>query len=605
MSKTSGSHDAMHWDLSDLYTGADDPQIDHDLNEALRRAEAFEQRWRGKINAEDGVAAADVATAVAELEALLELVGKAASFAGLLHAADTGDAARGALLQSLQRRATQIQQHVLFFDLEWMDVADEVADRVLSEPAVDRHRHYLERQRRFRPHRLTEPEELIVNELANTGSRAWSRLFDEATAAMEFAVRVGGRTKRLNESQTLAMLYDARRERRRAAAAALTTGLKDNRRLLSYVFNTMVWDHEIGDRLRKYPDPMASRHLENEITSETVEAMMSACEQAYPVVHRYYRLKARLLGIDDLKDYDRYAPVGGSLPSRSFARCRQMVLKAFKGFSPEAHRVVKDFFEKCWIDVEPRPGKVGGAFCAMTVPSVHPYVLCNYTKTLRDVMTVAHELGHGLHQTLSGRVGYLQAHSPLTLAETASVFGEMLVFDRLVDELGQSPAGLGLLCGKIEDTFATVFRQVVLTRFEQSLHEKRRAQGELPPEQIGELWMGANRPMHGDAVELSEDYSWWWLYIPHFIHSPFYCYAYSFGQLLVLALYRMYKQGGDDFAPAYMNLLSRGGSDSPDRLLAGLGVDVHDEGFWAGGLSLVDQMVTQAERLAETVSGHS
>ncbi len=602
MGNSGMSGDGLRWDLSDLYAGLDDPRIDQDLSEALERAKAFEARWRGKINVAEGVAAAELATAVGELEGLIEPVGKASSYAQLLHAADTSEARHGALLQSVQQRATEIQQRVLFFDLEWMDVPDEVAERVLADPAIERYRHYLEQQRRYRPHRLSEPEEKIVNELANTGSRAWVRLFDEVIADIEFRVRVAGRLKRLNESQVLAMLYALRRQYRRAAAQSLTEGLKQNKRVLSYIVGTMAWDHQIDDRLRSFPDPMASRNLENEIDGETVAALLSACERAYPVVQRYYRLKGRLLGIDDLKDYDRYAPVARRMPARSFGQCRRMVVGAFEQFSPQAGQVVGQFFEKRWIDAEVRPGKVGGAFCAMTVPSVHPYVLCNYTKKPRDVMTVAHELGHGLHQYLARDVGYLQAHSPLTLAETASVFGEMLVFERLMDELGDSPAGLALLCSKIEDTFATVFRQVVMTRFEQLLHGKRRQEGELSCEQVGQLWMEANRPMHGEVVELTEDYSWWWMYIPHFVHSPFYCYAYAFGELLVLALYQMYRQQGADFVPSYLELLSAGGSDSPDRLLARMGVDVRDEGFWARGLSLIEQMVGRAEGLAAAVA---
>ena len=590
--------ESLRWDLSDLYAGATDPKLDADLSEARQRAQAFESRWRGQINAEPGIAPGDLCEAVAELEAIAELVGKAANYAQLAHAAETTSPQLGALMQSVQQRATEVQLHLIFFELEWLEVPEAVAEGILADGAVARYGHYLKAARRFKPHRLSEPEEKIIGELCNTGSRAWCRLFDEFTAAMEFKVRVNKKVRRVNESEVLAMLYEPQRERRQAGAAALTDGLQANQRLLATIFNTLLWDHEIDDRLRGYETPAASRHLDNEIDEQTVEAMLSACERAYPTVQRYYRLKGRLLGVDALMDYDRYAPIGDKASTCPYGKAREIVQSSFAQFWPQAGAIAGTFFDNRWIDVLPRPGKTGGAFCASTVPSVHPYVLCNYTNKMRDVMTVAHELGHGLHQYLARPVGYLQSHTPLTLAETASVFGEMLVFDRLMTDLGDTPEALALLCGKIEDTFATVFRQAVMTRFEQYVHEARRDQGELTVEQINALWFKANGPMHGDVVKLSDDYGWWWMYIPHFVHTPFYCYAYSFGMLLVLALYQMYKEQGSAFVPGYVSLLSFGGSQSPDALLSSIGVDIHDEGFWDRGLILVEEMVARAERLA-------
>jgi oligoendopeptidase F len=331
-----------------------------------------------------------------------------------------------------------------------------------------------------------------------------------------------------------------------------------------------------------------------------VKSLMKACERGFASVTRYYRLKARLLGLDRLADYDRYAPLPGIEGMRSFAEARRIVLEAYRDFSPEMAQVAERFFERRWIDAELRPGKRGGAFSASTVPSVHPYVLLSYTGNLRDVMTLAHELGHGVHQWLAREQGLFEQDTPLTTAETASVFGEMLVFRRLLREEGDPRLRLALLCGKLEDAFATVFRQVVMTRFEERLHAARRGEGELPAARVNELWLDANRPMFGDAVELTDDYAWWWLYIPHFVHSPFYCYAYAFGELLVLALLRRYDEEGPAFVPRYLELLRAGGSQAPAELLRRVGLDVTDPAFWEGGIAILDGMVAEAEALAGT-----
>jgi oligoendopeptidase F len=332
-----------------------------------------------------------------------------------------------------------------------------------------------------------------------------------------------------------------------------------------------------------------------------VQALLGAAENSYPLVQRYYRLKGRLLKIEPLQDYDRYAPILTDMPACDWQRARDIVEESYGAFSADAGKIIRQFFDKRWIDAEVRPGKRGGAFSSSTVPSVHPYILMSFTDKVRDVMTLAHELGHGLHQYLSRQQGYLQCDTPLTTAEMASVFGEMLTFQRLQALYPEPRLRLAMLCSKIEDAFATVFRQVVLTRFEQSLHQARQEQGELTTEQINELWMKANRPMHGDVVNLTDNYAWWWLYIGHFIHSPFYCYAYAFGELLVLALVQKYKEEGAAFVPRYLDLLAAGGSDAPHVLLAKLGVDVTDPAFWNLGLRLLSDMVTEAEELARKV----
>jgi oligoendopeptidase F len=362
--------------------------------------------------------------------------------------------------------------------------------------------------------------------------------------------------------------------------------------------NTLLQDKAADDRRRSYPTAIAARHLANEIDAASAESLLSACVARYPLVARYYRLKARLLGLPRLADHDRYAPVGAPPGHLGFERAREIVLASYGDFSPALAEIAGRFFARRWIDAELRPGKRGGAFCASTLPSLHPYVLMSYTGTPRDVMTLAHELGHGVHQTLAAPRGLFEQDAPLTLAETASVFGEMLVFRRLLRDEADPAARLALVCGKLEDAFATVFRQVAMTRFEESLHAARRAEGELPLDRINELWMAANRPMFGDSVELRDDYAWWWLYIPHFVHSPFYCYAYAFGELLVLALLARYDAEGPGFVDRYLELLAAGGSEAPAELLARIGLDVRDPRFWDGGLALLEGLVGDAERLA-------
>jgi oligoendopeptidase F len=417
-------------------------------------------------------------------------------------------------------------------------------------------------------------------------------------SSLIFRVERDGTPQEMGEEEVLSLLYAPERDVRRAGARSLTEGLRESSRTLAFIFNTLVYDKAIEDRLRSYGGPMDARNLANEIDSASVDSLISASVARYPLVARYYRLKARLLGLDALADFDRYAPIAGAEGQRSFDAARQIVLDAYGDFAPQLADVARRFFDERWIDAELRPGKRGGAFCASTVPSVHPYVMLNYTGNLRDVMTVAHELGHGVHQQLAAPNGLFEQDTPLTTAETASVFGEMLVFRRLMREESDPKVRLALLCGKIEDAFATVFRQVAMTRFEQSLHGARRDEGELPIPRVNELWMAANRPMFGDSVELTDDYAWWWLYIPHFVHSPFYCYAYAYGELLVLALLRRYDEEGADFVPRYLELLAAGGSEPPATLLARIGLDVTDPDFWDGGLALLEDLVTQAETLA-------
>jgi oligoendopeptidase F len=503
----------------------------------------------------------------------------------------------------VQERTSAIRNRLVFFELEWVALEDAAAARLIADPALARRRHHLESMRRYRPHVLSEPEEKLLEETANTGRRAFSRLFDEQMGAMRFRLVHAGRSEELGEEEVLAKLHDPDRSLRKAAAAAMTEGLRANARTLAFVFNTLLQDKSTTDRLRRFADPMHDRHLANEIDAASVDALLAACERRFDVVQRFYRLKGRLLGIERLEDHDRYAPLPGEGGVRSFEEARRIVLDAYRDFAPELAAAAGEFFERRWIDAELRPGKRGGAFSASTTPALHSYVLLNYTGNLRDVMTLAHELGHGVHQQLARPRGLFEQDTPLTTAETASVFGEMLVFRRLMREERDPRVRLALLCGKLEDAFATVFRQVVMTRFEQKLHAARRAEGELPVERVNALWLEANRPMFGDAVHLSDDYGYWWLYIPHFVHTPFYCYAYAFGELLVLALLRCFDREGAPFVPRYLELLAAGGSEAPPALLRRLGLDITDPTFWDGGLAVLEEMVGEAERTAASLAG--
>jgi oligoendopeptidase F len=585
----------VKWDLSDLYSDPDDPALEADLERTLEAARDFAARYRGRLASLD---AAELASAVDAFEALQEPLARAGAYAQLLFAADTSVPRHGALLQRVQERGTEIRNELLFFELEWVALEAERADALLADAPLARRRHFLQSLRRYRPYVLSEPEERILSEMGNTGRHAFSRLFDELMADMKFRVERDGESEELGEEEVLALLYDPERERRRAGAATLTAGLRSNARPLAFIFNTLTQDKAVEDRLRSYPAPMAARNLANEIDGASVDSLLSACVARYPLVARYYRLKARMLELERLEDYDRYAPVATDLGARGFDEARRIVLDAYADFSPRMAEIAGRFFDERWIDAELREGKRGGAFCASTLPCLHPYVLLSYTGNLRDVMTVAHELGHGVHQSLAARQGLFEQDTPLTTAETASVFGEMLVFRRLMREERDASVRLALLCGKLEDAFATVFRQVAMTNFESLLHAARREEGELPIERVNALWMDANRPMFGDAVHLSDDYAWWWLYIPHFVHSPFYCYAYAFGELLVLALLRRYDEEGERFVSRYLELLEAGGSDAPEALLARMDLDIGDSAFWDGGLAVLEDMVAEAETLA-------
>lgn len=583
------------WDLTDLYAGVDDPALTVDLDAADAAADALDRDYRGRVG---GLSTSELAALLGRYEALRERAAKAGTFADLNWTQNTEDPARGALLQKATERISRLGQKLVWLDLELAHAPDEAANAWGAAPELAKYRHWLEVVRLYRPYLLSEPEEKVLAEKSVTGRSAWDRFFGETHSAQRYEFD----GEQLSRDQLLSRLYSPDRELRQRAAQAVTDGLRDLKRTTTYIFNTVLADKASDDRLRAYPTWITSRNLANEVDDATVDALIEAVTSRYDIVARYYRLKAKLLGLGELFDYDRYAPLPAADRQYTWSEARQIVLDAYAAFSPRMAEVAGMFFDRNWIDAPPRPGKLGGAFSHGAVPSVHPYILLNYDAKPRDVMTLAHELGHGVHQKLSGVQGLLQADTPLTTAETASVFGEMLVFNALMEQERSPQVRLGMLTQKIEDAFATAFRQISMNRFEHAIHTARREEGELTTERFSELWMESQRAMFGDSVTLTDNYGLWWSYVSHFIGTPGYVYAYAFGQLLVLALYARYKQVGGDFPERYLAMLSAGGSNWPHEIVKPLGVDLQAPAFWRGGLSILEDMVAEAEDLAREVS---
>ena len=592
VSTTVTGAEAIEWDLSDLYEGPDDQRLEKDLDEAATAASGFAERYRGRIAQ---LSAAELNEAVRELERIKSAATRVEAYARLRLAADASDQSRGALAQRVRERNTRIDTELLFFDLEWADVDDETAERLLADEALERYASVLRSERRYRPYLLSEAEEKLSMEKSVTGVSAWGRLFNDLLS--ELSVSLDGREQPLDEAISRLSRETEQSERRRVAEA-VTEALRPGLRTRGYVLNTILNERAIEDRLRGYSSWIAARNLANEIPDEAAQSLVDAIVGRYDIPQRYYALKARLLGLPRLADYDRAAPlqeVGGTI---GWDDARELVLESFAGFSPTAGDIVGRFFEGNWIDAALRSGKSPGAFCASTIPDVHPYVLMNYAGERRSVLTLAHELGHGLHGSLAQDLGLLNARTPLTLAETASVFGEALTFETLMEREDDPRARLDLLVGRIDDTVATVFRQIALNRFEDAIHTGRREDGELSVERVSELWTREQERMLGDAVEVTDDYGIWWSYIPHFIGAPGYVYAYSFGYLFSLAIYRRYLDEGESLVEPYLDLLRAGGSAPPAELASRLGFDIGDPDFWTAGLDAIGVLVDEAERLA-------
>ncbi|MFM8861438.1 MAG: M3 family oligoendopeptidase, partial [Acidimicrobiia bacterium] len=532
------------WDLDPLVEGEGEAGVDRLLAAAEAAVDDLE-RHRGRIGQLDPAGPAEVMALAATIN---DALGRAGSWVSLRFATDTSDPSRGAAMQRFSERAAQLSTRLVFLELEWAEVPDERAELLLADPALDFCRWYLDSARRYRPYLLTEPEEMILSEKQVTGASAWSRLFDELTSAVVVELPDGATSL----EQALSRLASPDRNERAATAAAVTAALEPGLRTRAYVFNTLMGDKAIDDRLRSYPSWVASRNLSNEASDESVQALVDAVVARYDIPQRWYRLKAQLLGVDRLADFDRMASVAEVDEEFSWSRATGIVLDSYGSFSSELADGVRRFLDEGWIDAPVRPGKRPGAFCAYTVPSAHPFLLLNWTSRRRDVLTLAHELGHGLHAYLARQQGIFHQTTPLTLAETASVFGETVTFGRLLADTTDPDARLSLLAESLEGQIATVFRQIAMNRFEDAVHTHRRDIGELSTEDFADAWAATQTAMLGDAVEITPGYRSWWSYIPHFIGSPGYVYAYAYGQLLALAVYARYEVEGDAFVPAYL-----------------------------------------------------
>jgi oligoendopeptidase F len=584
--------EAARWDLQPLVDGAGADGVVALLEESQQLADAFAERYRGKVAELD---AAAVAAAMHELEEISDRVGRAGSYAALDFSVDTQDAARGALMQQAQERGAAIQTALLFFDLEWNELDEARAEELLASGELAFCRHYLRTIRRYRPYQLSEPEERILTETAVTGSAAFKRLFTEQVSALEVELPQEGAVPLM---QALSLLQGPDRDLRRTAAEGVTAALEPGIRTRTFILNTLLGDKATKDRLRSYEHWLASRNLANEASDESVQALVDAVVSRYELARRWYRLKARLLGLDKLAYYDRMAPVSAVEQPMPYADARELVLDCYRGFSPELGDTAAEFFSGSYIDAPPAPGKRGGAFCSYTVPSRHPYVLLNHTGRMNDALTMAHELGHGVHAALARPRGIFEFTTPLTVAETASICGETIVLERLLADAPDADTRLSLLAESLDGAVAAVFRQIAMNRFEHRVHNERRDSGELTVEAIGAAWLETQADMLGDSVEPSDDYGGWWSYVPHFIDTPGYVYAYAYGNLLALSVYRRYEEQGEGFVPSYLELLKAGGSMPPEELGKIVGVDLTDPGFWSSGLDLIERQLDAAEAAA-------
>jgi oligoendopeptidase F len=578
------------WDLSDLYKSPDDPAIEADLSRAAADAEAFAAEYAGKLAALPG---AGLARAMNRFEELDELLSRVMSYAQLLFSADSTDASAGQFYQRMMERVTEISSRTLFFRLELNRIDDAVLEAKYADPEFARWRPYLRDLRVYRPHQLDDELERLLHERDVVGRSAWSRLFDETVAGMR--ADVAGEP--LTISAALNKLSDPDRGVREAAGRAVGAAFGERIKLFSLITNTLAKDKEILDTWRHYPRPETERNLSNVVEDEVVDALVSAVVADFPrLSHRYYTLKAGWLGLDKLQHWDRNAPLPGD-DDRTIGwdEARNTVLGAYTRFDPEMGAVGGRFFERNWIDARLRDGKSGGAFAHPVVPSAHPYILMNYHGRTRDVMTLAHELGHGVHQVLAGAQGHLMSGTPLTLAETASVFGEMLTFRALLDGERDPARRRLMLASKVEDMLNTVVRQIAFYRFEMKLHEARRG-GELLPEQIGDIWLDIQRESLGPIFEFTPEYNVFWAYIPHFVHSPFYVYAYAFGDCLVNALFAEFQAGHPNFQEKYRDMLRAGGTKVHRDLLAPFGLDASDPAFWRRGLDIISGFIDELEQ---------
>ncbi|MBM2823252.1 MAG: oligoendopeptidase, pepF/M3 family [Thermoleophilia bacterium] len=581
------------WDLSDLYESGDDPRLEQDVQEAEAAAAAFRERYYGRV-AE--LSATEFAEAIDERERIESIFTRAIYYAHLWFSTDMADSPRGALLARLTEKGAGLDTQLLFFGLEIADLDDAATEVLLADAALERWAHWLRSVRKFRPYILTEPEEKIMTEKSVSGMTAWDRLFDELLGA----VRVDLDGAEISFEEAMAKLYSGDREERRQASEAVTVALEPGLRTRTFIFNTIVLDKSIDDRLRGYETWLSARNLRNDTTDEAVQALIDATTARYDVVQRYYRLKARLIGLDRLTFYDRMAPIGDDPTKASWDDARQIVVDAYRDFSGEVGDIAERFFRESWIDAPVRDNKRSGAFCATNVPGVHPYVFMNFTGDRRSILTLAHELGHGLHGYLAQPLGLFNADTPLTTAETASVFGEALTFKRLLAVEDDPSRRLNLLAGRIEDSIATVFRQIALNRFEDAVHTTRREEGEFSMEKLEALWLESQTQLFGDSVDI-DGYGTWWSYVSHFMGSPGYVYAYAYGFLFALSIFRKYELEGETMVEPYLDVLRAGGSRPPEELAKIVGLDLTDPRIWESGIDALAAELDEAEALAAEI----
>ncbi|WP_455373937.1 M3 family oligoendopeptidase [Limibacillus halophilus] len=583
--------DLPDWRLDDLYPGQDSNQLKADQEKVQAEAKEFRKEFEGKLA---GLSGGQLAQAIRRYEAIEEILGRLMSYAQLLYNSDLSNAEVGRFYQSMQEKVTAVSSQLLFFTLEINKISEDDLKAKLEDPELARYAPWLRDTRAFRPFQLSEELERLLHEKQVSGRAAWTRLFDETMAGLRFPFE----GKMVTESQILNKLSDKKEETRKKAAKSLASVLRDNLRLFAQVTNTLAKDKAIEDDWRGHKRPVSSRNLANMVEDEVVDALASSVTEAFPrLSHRYFKLKAKWFGKERLDYWDRNAPLPQDIDRKiPWSEAEKQVLTAYNAFSPDLAEIGKRFFKENWIDAAVKPGKSSGAFSHPTVPSAHPYILMNYQGRVRDVMTLAHELGHGVHQVLSGRQGYLMADTPLTLAETASVFGEMLTFQSLLREESDPARRKVMLAGKVEDMLNTVVRQIAFHNFETRLHDERR-EGELLADRICDIWMETQSESFGDAIRLDEDYRVFWSYIPHFIHVPFYVYAYAFGDCLVNSLYAVYQEAEEGFSAKYLEMLKAGGSKRHKELLAPFGLDASDPAFWSKGLGVVEGMIDELEKL--------
>ncbi len=589
--KSTGA-EKVRWNLSDLFASPDDPRLEATLARELERAKEFETKYRGKVATLEPKQFAAMMRELAEHE---EEAAKPEVYAYMLHSQNTQDHVAGRLLARVREASAERGAHMVFFPLELAAVTDEHAAKLYADPDAARYRHFVEEARKFRSHQLTEPEERVLTDFSPVGNGAWVRLFDELCARIR--VHVDGQETSLDQALTL--LREPDREVRRRANAAVTEALSGDVKTRGYLFNVILQEKAIDDRLRKFPSWISARNLANETSDASVQALVDAVTSRYDISTRYYRVKRKLLGVGELHEWDRYAPISGVSRDLTWEDAKELVLGSYRRFSKRAGDLVEQFFTNRWIDAPAVPGKAGGAYCMPVTPHHHPYVLMNFTGKLRDALTLAHELGHGLHDRLASKQHVFDYHPPLTLAETASVFGEALTFDRIMAEEKDPKVRLAMLCSQCEDAFSTVFRQIAFNRYEDAIHTTRRTEGELSEEQLGDLFQEKLQAMFGDALTLTDEHRVWWSYVSHFLHTPGYVYAYAFGNLLALSVYHRYLERGPSFVEDYLEFLAAGGSTRPDELVKRIGMDITDPGFWSAGLNILDGMVSEVERLAD------